>query len=248
MALKLVALLMAGIFWCFGQLDELAFRRKLHLTVPHLKELLRELQGMLADEPLTIGPRRRYFSAIPLTALYWLLGTFAVLFLWVGAAWVVIWCQANPFIILGPPALCLVVLAGCGSAGLALWQGHGGRMLLSGRGVELRYRRTTVLCPWALFTADGEPCRTPGGKAVWLPVAAKAVPMIEVCRRGRVAPYETSIETSQLRVVGEAAVLYDHYKVDPLELAHLLLKLGRAIASMQHKNRMGPLGPHSLNP
>jgi hypothetical protein len=227
---KLFALIVGSIFWCFGLLDQLVFRRSLHRLVPHVEQLVRDPEGTLASDPLMIGPMRAYFVAIPMTILYWAFSSVIVGFLWVGAAQIIIWRQGDVDI-LRIPTWCLLGLAGLASVGLALWQGHGGRMFLSGRGVELHYRRTSVWCPWALFAADGEPSLTAEGDGVWLPVAAAAVPLIEVRKSGRNVPHADNLGTPLIHVAGQVALLYDHYAIEPQELARLLQKLGRAIAS-----------------
>jgi hypothetical protein len=106
---------------------------------------------------------------------------------------------------------------------------RGGRLVLTAWGVELRHRTTVVRCPWALFSAAGQPFQLKD--QVLLPVWQKARPFVEVYRNG-ILQGAAPVNTRQLRFKASGeAVLSPLYEVSLLELAGFLLELGRTLAA-----------------
>jgi hypothetical protein len=204
--------------------------RPLLKAVPDLDMVLLDPQRALAGREVVIGPANRYATAL-------VLGIFFACAGWLVAVVVFVLAfepaPARP----GQP-----VDAGCFFAVLAIvlqvasilfmlqWL-RGGQLVLSERGVELRYRGTVVFCPWTLFNTPGQPF-PPDRARVVLPVAAVAVPQVEARRRDRLLAQGLRVRTRQLRFrsAGEA-VLAAFYEVSTLDLGKVLLHLGRILGT-----------------
>jgi hypothetical protein len=228
----------AGRFWLIGLVDSVLwidrlFLKSLRRAVPDLDLLLADPARRLSEQPITIGPRRRYatatFSSLLLAIVNWfcIWGVFVALIDWRK----------------GPPAqrpdgpFLLSLLAGAMLGALVaailfmMWVCRGGQMVLKQEGVELRHRRSVVCCPWALFHAPGVPFR-PGGGKVLLPIQAEVVPLVELLRKGHLVARGKAIKCQQLKFKGEdRAVLGALYVVRTGELAELLLHLGRTLGA-----------------
>jgi hypothetical protein len=217
-------------------LDRLAVK-PLRKVVPNLEELSGEPGKALAGAEVHIGPSRRYASALVLGSLGAVAG-------W--AASVPLLVALNPFGRGWPPwAGVAVLLAG----GLGIWLAsvllmlrlfRGGTAVLRADGVEFRYRKKVVWCPWALFDTPGAPFR-PGRDRVLLPVAEEAVPFVEARRDEAVLARGVEVRTRQLRFKSAGqAVLKALYEVDVEELGAFLLGLGRRLRRPVPDSPAGP--------
>ena len=191
--------------------------------VPDLGELVDNPRAYLAQEPLTIGPLQMY----GLAALFGFAG-FA--FLLSG----LIVEPANRGELLGERlALGIGLLLGA-----SVWLGwslrmRGHSLILHPDGVEVNYRETTVWVPWALFNVDGH-AFVPDGDSprvgVTLPVAAEAIPFVELRREGTPIAHGVEVKAVQWQFVGrDSVVLPARYEVRAGELGELLLLLGRRL-------------------
>lgn len=182
----------------------------------------------LAKEPITIGPRRRYFSRC-----LWGLGAG-----YVGALVTVLLialaseAAGNPPGVLPEPSG-LVALAAFVVCFFAVFRWlRGGRCVLSADAVELHYHGDVVICPWNLFQTAGRPHTLPGKDFVLLPVAPAAVPLVGQRGHGDESrAFGLDIQTPHWRFQGATqAMLKPVYEVDGEELGQLLLGLGRLLA------------------
>src|SRR3954454_16072959 len=144
--------------------------RSLQQFFPELDELLHDPAGYLAAGPVVIGPRRMY----GLAALFGVPGLGLLLA-----------CA------LGGDGLDERLLMGVGLLlGASVWLGwslrlRGHELVLHPEGVEVKYGDTAVWCPWALFNTEGTPGVPEADDprvGVILPVAAEAVPFVELRR------------------------------------------------------------------
>jgi hypothetical protein len=203
--------------------------------VPDLDELVENPRAYLAHEPLTIGPRQMY--------------GLAALFGFVGLAFLLSCLLIEPADrgeLLGERlALGIGLLLG-GSVWLG-WslrmRGHS--LVLHPDGVEVQYRDTTVWVPWALFNVDGH-AFAPGGDSprvgVTLPIAAAAVPFVELRREGTPIAHGVEVKAVQWQFLGtDSVVLPARYEVMAGELGELLLLLGRRLGRALPKGV--PLSP-----
>src|SRR5262249_23014272 len=167
--------LLRGIFLFFFWLDDRS-RRPLRQVVPELEELLARPADVLSYRDIHIGPWRRVGSFVGLALLgllvSWFLGmwfTFCLLAPFLRGASDLFWQGILAFggvIFIGILLLSLRAL-------------RGGHCMLRLEGVYLRYRRTEVFCPWALFNAPGEPAiHKQSVYQIELPIAVVAVPLV----------------------------------------------------------------------
>jgi hypothetical protein len=200
-------------------------------AVSGLEGLLLQPRETLAAREFTIGPARKFVTALLLLLVNVLLGSW-VLTLGIFLAELLAF---NPGLLAKPVVIFLLLfwlsLAGLLAGSLA-WMGRalrGGRMVWTSRGVELHRRGTVVYCPWALFNTPGQPFR-PGLERVVLPVAAPAVAAVEARHHGKLFAEGLHVRTPQLTFrSGGEAVLAALYEVNTLELAKVLLHLGRVL-------------------
>ncbi len=198
--------------------------------VPDLEELVENPCAYLAQEPLTIGPRQMYGLAL----LFGLGGSAFLLSCLLIA-------PADRDELLGERlALGIGLLLGA-----CVWLSWSLRMrghllVLHPDGVEVKYRDTTVWCPWALFNVDGH-AFVPGGDSprvgLTLPVASEAVPFVELRRDDTPIAHGLEVRASQWQFLPgqsakhgtDAVVLPARYEVMAGELGELLLLLGRRL-------------------
>jgi hypothetical protein len=192
--------------------------QRLNNFLPDLDELLHDPRGYL-QHPVVIGPRRMY--------------RLALLFAIPGVAFLV---------------SCIPYGAGDGErpamgagflVGASIWffwslflRGHA--LVLHPDGVEVKYRDTTVWCPWALFHADGEPFvpRTDSPRlGLTLPVVREAIPFVELRRRDTPIAFGAQACGPQFRFHGDQVVLPARYQVMAEDLGQLLLALGQRLGS-----------------
>jgi hypothetical protein len=200
-------------------------------AVNDLERLLLQPRETLAAHEFTIGPARKFATASLLLLVNVLLGSWVLtLGIYLGEI-----LAFNPGLLAHPLVIVLVLfwlsLAGLLGGSLA-WMFRalrGGRMVWTSRGVELHRRGTVVYCPWALFNTPGQPFR-PGLERVVLPVAAPAVAAVEARHHGKLFAEGLHVRTAQLTFrSGGEAVLAALYEVNTLELAKVLLHLGRVL-------------------
>jgi hypothetical protein len=184
-------------------------------VIPDLDDLLHDPASYLASSPVLIGPRRMY----GLAALFGIAGFgFLAACFWTGQ-----WKDEK-------------LLLGTGLfLGASVWLGwslmmRGHALVLHRDGVEVKYRDTSVWCPWALFNADGAPFVPEGDSpslGLILPIAADAVPFVELRRHDACVAHGAQIKARQLLFPsGHEVVLPARYEVSAEELGHLLLQLG----------------------
>jgi hypothetical protein len=182
---------------------------------PDLDDFLYDPAGYLGAAPVTIGPRKMY----GLAALFGLPGAACLL-----------WCVARgewdgEVLVMGIGLL----------LGAAVWLGwslmmRGHELVLHPEGVEFYYRDTSVWCPWALFNAEGEPFvpDTDSPRAgLTLPVAAEAVPFVELRRSGAPVAFGAQVRARQFQFTApDEVMLPARYEVAAADLGQLLLRLG----------------------
>jgi hypothetical protein len=203
--------------------------RPLDKLVSNLSELRAQPAVVLAQGDITIGPVRRWGSGIALGLLLavGLLGFMLLLFFaangrppWVGRGRLAVVLPLA--FLIGVPLFSVLFM---------LYRLKGARMVLRSGGVELHDRGTTVICPWALFSAQGVPFQ-PSKDRVLLPINAAAVQFVEAHRDDRLLAQGGRIRTRALRFkTANLAEMRSLYEVEIPELANLLLHLGRLLAA-----------------
>ena len=107
---------------------------------------------------------------------------------------------------------------------------RGGWMVLHPDRVELIYRRSTVICPWELFSATAVVSKVKRS-AVALIVPSDAVPLVTLLKGNLVWSHGEEVWTRQLRIMSSTeVVLHDLYLVDLRECCEMLLHVGRGLA------------------
>src|SRR5262249_50879723 len=142
-------------------------------------------RAYLEAGPLPVGPRRMY--------------ALAALFAIPGAA-LLLSC-----VLAGRPDGERLALGVGLLVGASVWLGwslmmRGHELVLYPDGVEVNYRGTTVWAPWALFNADGTPFVPEGDSpqaGLTLPVAAGAVPFVELRKDGVTVAYGAAVRGPQ---------------------------------------------------
>ena len=202
--------------------------RSLRNFLPDLDDLLYNPAEYLAIGPLVFGPRRMYGIA----ALFAVPGIVLV-----GAFFLV---KRDPELI----ALGIGLLLGS-----SIWFGwsvtsRGHQVSLQKDGVEFRYFESSVWCPWALFNAAGAPhvpeLDSPQ-VAVILPVAAEAIPFVELRRAESVVAHGAAVRSPQFRFLGkEEIVLTGRYEVASNDVGQLLLQIGQRLGYQLPRGRRRP--------
>ena len=187
--------------------------------LPDLDDLLENPAEYLGVGPVVIGPRRMS----GLAALFGTAGVAILLSYWFGK-------RDEERILLGVGLL----------IGASIWLGgslwaRGHSLILHSDGVEVKYFNLSVWCPWALFHAEGVP-HVPEDvsplSGLILPVAADAVPYIELRRDESVLAHGTQVRARQFTIVGEdEVVLTGLYEVASKDLGDLLLHIGHSSRS-----------------
>jgi hypothetical protein len=206
-------------------------------AVPELEHLLLNPEEALAGREITVGPARKYATAFVLLAATAFLGW------WVAAVFLFMVKVGNNLGVVGTFVLAAIFLIWLSFAALLVgcffWLLRvlrGGRMVWTLRGAEFHHRGTVVFCPWELFNTSGQPFR-PGREQVVLPVAPLAVARVEAQRHGHLVAEGLRVNTPQWKFrSGNEAVLAALYEVNTLELAKVLLHLGRILGT-------GPVSP-----
>jgi hypothetical protein len=215
--------LLRGVFLFFFWLDDRS-RRPLRQLVPELDELLSRPADVLSYRDIHIGPWRRIGSFVGLA----LLGLLVSVFL---GMWFT-FCLLAPLLRAAPDLFWQGILGFGGAIFIViLWLSlralRGGHCTLRLEGVYLRYRRTEVFCPWALFNAPGEPfIHKKNLYQIEMPIDMAAVPRVQARMKEAFVAEGWLVKTVQFRFRGIRAVLRPLYQISPQELAWLLLHLG----------------------
>lgn len=191
--------------------------------VADLEDLFTDPRRYLAEEPLTIGPRQMYRLA----------GIFGVF----GGVLLLSCLLIAP----GDRARLLGERLALGIGlllGASVWLGwslrmRGHALILRPDGVEIKYRDTSVWCPWALFNVEGR-AFVPDGDSprvgLTLPVAAEAVPFVVLRRDDTPLAHGAEVKAMQWQLLGtDTLILPARYEVRAEELGELLLLLGRRL-------------------
>ncbi len=234
--------LTVGFFDCIIWIDKL-FLKPLEKAVPDLDGLLDDPARRLSEEPITIGPRRKYaatfFLSLALAIPNWIWILYLSASLLDKKKKPLIQQPDGPFLL--TVLLAAVLGALVATILVARWILRGGQMVLTPEGVELWHRRSMVFCPWSLFHAAGEPLKRGAGD-VLLPVRADAVPFVELYKRGNLRARGEDIKCRQLQFKGCDQVLVRAlYVVRTVELAELLLRLGYTLGAAlpEHERAWG---------
>jgi hypothetical protein len=191
-----------------------------------LEDLLHDPSAYLSGQPLKIGPRQMYGLAF--------------LFGLAGGAFLASFALAHDDgerLALGVGLLC----------GASVWLGwslmmRGHSLVLHADGVEVKYRDTTVWCPWCVFNVDGN-AFVPDGDSprvgLTLPVVPECVPFIELRREDTPIAHGAQVKGRQWNFIDAGTVVLPaRYEVMSGELGELLLLLGRRLG--RHRPRGAP--------
>jgi hypothetical protein len=183
-------------------------------VVPDLEQLAADPRNYLTEGPLLFGPRRFH----GLTALFAIPGI-VLLILWGFAPKETERLALGIALLLGAAFWLVYTLVGAGHS-----------LFLGPDGVEIRYRDTTVYCPWDLFDVDGEPwtaAEHDPSAGLAMPIAPGAVGLV-VWRRGMIelargmairAPQAWFLSPGEM-------ILPGRYELRSEDLGKLLLLLG----------------------
>jgi hypothetical protein len=210
--------LINGLLW----MDRLV-RQPLGRAVPDLYHLLSDPRGKLARGAITIGPSRRYATAVFMAALASLLCSW-ILVIQVPAA-------AHRAAGRGIAALALAAVLGVALLVflLILWMSRGGCCVLDRDGVLFCHRQITVYCPWQLFNTPRQPFMPTQDRMI-LPVSSHTIHLAEARKDDRVFAQGVEVRTRQFKFQSTAeAVLSELYEVNLLEVGELLLHVGRTL-------------------
>lgn len=221
---------MANPLFAFVEINQWldkAFLRPLPKLIPQWKHLRRDPQKVLAEGDIVIGPVKRYVTAASSGLLVGLASGGIILgILAEKLERQQPWERHLPWEVIGGVVVAGWVLAFFG----VLWLLQGATMILRADGVELRRRGLVVRCPWALFSARGQPFQ-PGEGRVLLPVNPAAVAQATVNDRPGLDARGGKVRNNLLasKPPGQA-VLYARYRARVMDLAELLLHLGGLLA------------------
>jgi hypothetical protein len=202
-------------------------QKPLHTVIPEFEELRADPDRVLQKSTIEIGPGRRYGSIFAVTLassfILWALtcaGLIAVLDQGPPAQAKRLTAVVVPLWIIGPALIALVAKR--------FFDARGGQAVLHRDGVVLSSRQELVFCPWRLFDTPGSPVRIHPDRVI-VPVAGEGLSSIVVERRGFPADNER-VHTRPLSCKpGNEVVLRELYEVNVLDLAWLLLFLGRRL-------------------
>ena len=191
----------------------------LRAFLPDLDDLRESPADYLGIGPVVIGPRRMYGLAF--------------LFAVPGVALLLAYFYGKP----DPERIALGVGLLLGSMvwfGWSLWaRGHA--LVLQRDGVEVKHHGLSVWCPWAVFNAAGEPhvpeVDSPFSGLI-LPVAADALPFIELRKDESVIAHGLQVRGPQFLIVAaDEVILPGRYEVASRDLGDLLLRLGQTLGN-----------------
>jgi hypothetical protein len=207
--------------------------RSLRQVIPDYDELLHDPAGYLQTGSVVIGPRQ----------MYGLAGLFGL-----GAAACFgysVWQQQ-----FDPEAVSI----GIGLAlGAMIWLGwsllmRGHELTLLPEGVEIKYRDTTVWCPWRLFNAGGTPFVSDADNpraGLTLPVDPEAIPFVVLRRDDAPVAHGVEVKARQFHFTGaNEVVLPARYELRTDELGQLLMQLGGRLGHLLPKGAPPPEAYH----
>ncbi|HWG46166.1 MAG TPA: hypothetical protein VN688_25620 [Gemmataceae bacterium] len=192
--------------------------------LPDLEDLIHDPRAYLAQEPVTIGPRQMYGLAV----LFGLAGAGFLL------SCILTGERDGERLALGIGLLC----------GAGVWLGwslmmRGHSLVLHPDGVEVKYRDTTVWCPWCVFNVQGHafvPDADSPRVGLTLPVATESVPFIELRREDTPIAHGAQVKARQWQLIAsDTVVLPARYEVMAGELGELILELGRRLGRQTPK-------------
>jgi hypothetical protein len=197
--------------------------------LPDLEDLVHDPRAYLTQEPVTIGPRQMY----GLTFLFGFVGGAFLL------SCVLTGQRDGERLALGIGLLC----------GASIWLGwslmmRGHSLVLHPDGVEVKYRGTTVWCPWCVFNVDGHafvPDADSPRVGLTLPIAPESVPFIELRREDTPIAHGAQVRARQWQfIASDTVVLPARYEVMAGELGALILELGRRLGRQTPKGLPPP--------
>jgi len=201
--------------------------------LPDLEDLVHDPHAYLTREPVTIGPRQMYGLAF----LFGLAGGAFLL------SCILARGDEGERLALGIGLLC----------GASVWLGwslmmRGHSLVLHADGVEVKYRDTSVWCPWAVFNVDGH-AFVPDGDSprvgLTLPLSPESVPFIELRRDDTPIAHGAQVKGRQWNFINaHTVVLPARYEVMADELGEFLLLLGRRLGRQVPKGAPPPDAYH----
>lgn len=225
------ALLLDGALDGIHRIDHV-FRWKLQRIIPNLSELIERPADVLSYEEVRIGPCRRYVMSTLLGLLAAVGGGTAILFFALGCGMK----DKDTIKVLGM-LLLFTMPIGCVWGMLHLTRG--GELVMTREGVEFRYRRKRVVCPWPVFNAPGDPAVLAYDRLA-IPVSA-TVQQVEYFSKDQLMQTGLTVNTrpfrirsfDQPRVTGHPnnweVILVDYYSGRLDDIACLLLLIGREL-------------------
>jgi hypothetical protein len=238
MSIHLIPALIDSVVWF-----DVWMKKPLKKAIPNLEHLLSDPAGTLPGQEIEIPPDRRLGSALfmALVASPAMCCLSTIVSFLVGSTLPPQWGPDRNAIgyvsisLLMAPILSLLVT-------LRLFRG--GTCLLSAKGIELKFRRRVVFCPWSLFAVQGL-ILAPKRNRILVPIDTEQVPHIQVWKNKppSTTQYYSDEPSCQLLAEGQSAntrqlklskegdhvVLKDLYAVKLRELGELFLVLGRAL-------------------
>ena len=207
------------------------FRKRLTRLIPNLRDLIDHPRDFLSYQDVCIGPCRRYVSSTLVGLLVAFAGAFFIGFVCLDTeldkhtiqVLCIVWLFTGPVI----------------SIWVSLSWTSGGQLLLTLDHAEFQYRRSTVVCPWLVFNAPGDPAALSYDRLA-IPVSGQ-VAAINSFERGELKQRGVEVDTRQFRlrdfslprVTGHPnnneAVMGDYYAGHLDEIACLLLIIGREL-------------------
>jgi hypothetical protein len=201
----------------------------LHRVIPDLDDLLYDPTAYLREAPVEIRARQTY----GLAALFGVAGVGCLL----ACAATGEWKDEKLFIGLGLLLAAVVWL----SWSLRM-RGHA--LVLQPEGLEVKYRDTTVWCPWALFNAEGTPFVPDTDSpriGLILPVDSEAVPFVELRRHETCVAHGSQVKGPQFVFTArDEVVLPARYEVRAGDLGGLLLQLGSRLGRQRPRGTPPP--------
>ena len=212
------------------------FRRELKQLIPNLRELIDRPADVLAYQDVRVGPCHRYVSSIVVGVISGA-GLGVVL-----AMCLLSFDIQNRAVIRGFAIFSLLTLPIVATI-FVLHLSRGGEVILKREWVEFRYRRTRVVCPWAVFNVQGDPAALSYDRLA-IPVS-EALHEVECFVNDELKQAGLAVSTRQFRVRAFdhprvtgfehnlEAILSDHYIGRLDDIACLLLIIGRELSKQR---------------
>jgi hypothetical protein len=214
------------------------FRRRVSSVIPDYSDLVADPASFLSAQEVRIGPGNRYASGV-------LLGTLLGLILSCGVGWGLIG-NGEPLKKMPVETKALVIanviLGTLGTVGAILYWLRGGELILHKDGVDFRFRRRTVKCPWRVFSAPGRPAWL-DRFTLALPVEPDAIRDVVLLVNGEETASGRDIRTKQFRFRLDSrprvtnsdhlpeVSIRDLYRAKLSEIGALLLEIGSEMSN-----------------